>query len=86
MFFLEDLVFIPFNKGFEQMRSGLEELAYMNDEGTLYLLLEDTVYAIDVNMGKMDVATKTSTAAIVQHRETAFLLCVTAVMKMPENG
>ena len=41
------------------MRSGLEELAYMNDDGTLYLLLEDTVYAIDVNMGKMDVATKT---------------------------
>ena len=41
---LEDLVFIPFNKGFEQMRSGLEELAYMNDDGTLYLLLEDTVY------------------------------------------
>ena len=40
---LEDLVFIPFNKGFEQMRSGLEELAYMNDDGTLYLLLEDTV-------------------------------------------
>ena len=55
---LEDLVFIPFNKGFEQMRSGLEELAYMNDDGTLYLLLEDTVYAIDVNMGKMDVAYK----------------------------
>mgnify|MGYP000736056425 FL=1 len=26
--------------------------------GTLYLLLEDTVYAIDVNMGKMDVAYK----------------------------
>ena len=68
------------------MRSGLEELAYMNDDGTLYLLLEDTVYAIDVNMGKMDVPTKTSTATIVQHRETAFLLCVTAVMKMPENG
>jgi hypothetical protein len=30
----------------------------MNDDGTLYLLLEDTVYAIDVNMGKMDVAYK----------------------------
>ena len=55
---LEDLVFIPFNKGFEQMRAGLEALAYMNDDGTLYLLLEDTVYAIDVNMGKMDVAYK----------------------------
>lgn len=40
------------------MRSGLEELAYMNDDGTLYLLLEDTVYAIDVNMGKMEVAYK----------------------------
>ena len=33
-------------------------MAEMNDDGTLYLLLEDTVYAIDVNMGKMDVAYK----------------------------
>ena len=42
----------PFNKGFEQMRSVLEELAYMNDDGTLYLLLEDTVYKIDVLWAK----------------------------------
>ena len=86
MFFWKILFFIPFNKGFEQMRSGLEELAYMNDDGTLYLLLEDTVYAIDVNMGKMDVPTKTSTAAIVQHREDGIFVMCDGGDEMPENG
>ena len=53
---LEDLIFIPFNKGFEQLKSGIETLAYMNDQQILYLMLEDTVYSIDVNMGRMDIA------------------------------
>lgn len=53
---LEDLIFIPFNKGFEQMRSGLEELAYMNDDGILYMMMEDTVYTVDVALGRMDIA------------------------------
>ena len=51
---LEEMIFIPFDKGFEQMRSGLEELAYMNSNNEAYLMLEDCVYKIDVSLGRME--------------------------------
>ena len=50
---LEEMIFIPFDKGFEQMRSGLEELAYMNSNNEAYLMLEDCVYKVDVSLGRM---------------------------------
>lgn len=53
---LEELIFIPFGKGFEQLRSGIEELAYMNDSGQVYMMLEDSVYKIDVTLGRMETA------------------------------
>ncbi len=34
------------------MRSGLEELAYMNSNNEAYLMLEDCVYKIDVSLWK----------------------------------
>ena len=36
------------------MRSGLEELAYMNSNNEAYLMLEDCVYKIDVSLGRME--------------------------------
>ncbi|MGN0203946.1 MAG: hypothetical protein ACI4BB_05360 [Coprococcus sp.] len=53
---LEELAFIPFDKGFQQLESGLERLAYMNDRGEIYLLLEETVYCIDATLGRMETA------------------------------
>ena len=53
---LEEMVFIPFDKGFEQLKSGLEELAYMNSNNEAYLMLEDCVYRIDVSLGRMEKA------------------------------
>lgn len=51
---LEELAFIPFDKGFEQMKSGLEQLAYMNSNHEAYLMLEDCVYRVDVSLGRME--------------------------------
>ena len=51
---LEELVFIPFEKGFRQLKSGVEQLAYMNDQGEIYLLLEGTIYRIDASLGRME--------------------------------
>lgn len=51
---LEELVFIPFEKGFRQLESGVEQLAYMNAQGEIYLLLEGTIYRIDASLGRME--------------------------------
>ncbi len=53
---LEQLMFIPFEKGFAQLESGIQQLAYMNDSGEIYLMLEDTVYLIDAALGRMETA------------------------------
>lgn len=53
---LEELAFIPFDKGFQQLESGLEQLAYMNDSGQIYLLLEGKVYCIDASLGRVETA------------------------------
>lgn len=53
---LEELMFIPFEKGFAQLESGIRQLAYMNESGEIYLMLEDTVYRIDAALGRMETA------------------------------
>lgn len=53
---LEELAFIPFEKGYQQLESGLAQLAYMNDSGQIYLLLEGKVYCIDASLGRIETA------------------------------
>lgn len=53
---LEEQAFIPYDKGFEQLQAGLSRLAYMNDDGEIYLMLEDTVYRLEPALGRMEAA------------------------------
>lgn len=53
---LDELMFIPYNKGFQQLRDGVETLSYMNDSGTIYLMLDDTIYTINIDSRLMETA------------------------------
>lgn len=45
----EELVFIPSDKSYEIMKSELGQLMYVNEGGELFLMLDGTVYGIDLN-------------------------------------
>lgn len=46
---LEEEVFIPSNKSYEVLEAELGELAYVNEQKMLYLMLNSSVYKIDMN-------------------------------------
>ncbi len=50
---LEELMFIPYEKGFAQLEAGIESLAYMNDNGVAWLMIDDSVYSLDTASGRM---------------------------------
>lgn len=45
----EEFVFIPSDKSYEIMKSELGQLMYVNEGGELFLMLDGTVYGIDLN-------------------------------------
>lgn len=45
----EELAFIPSDKSYEVMKSELGQLMYVNEGGELFLMLDGTVYGIDLN-------------------------------------
>ena len=45
----EELIFIPSDKSFEVMKSELGQLMYVNEAGELYLMVNGSVYGIDLN-------------------------------------
>ena len=45
----EELVFILSNRSYEVMKSGLGQLMYVNEGGELFLMVDGTVYGIDLN-------------------------------------
>ncbi len=53
---LEALMFLPYDKGFEQLRQGVETLSYMNDSGIIYLMIEDKIFRIDPALGTLATA------------------------------
>lgn len=45
----EEMVFIPSGKSYEIMKSELGQLMYVNEVGELFLMVDGTVYGIDLN-------------------------------------
>ena len=45
----EELVFIPSDKSYEVMKSEIGKLMYVNEGGELFIMLDGTVYGIDLN-------------------------------------
>ncbi len=45
---IEEKVFIPSTKSYQYMSKYVETLAYLNDRNTLYIMIDDSVYSIDV--------------------------------------
>lgn len=45
----EEMVFIPSAKSYEMMKSELGQLMYVNEGGELFLMVDGTVYGIDLN-------------------------------------
>ena len=45
----EELVFLPSNKSYEIMKSELGQLMYVNEGGVLYIMVDGSVYGIDLN-------------------------------------
>ncbi len=50
---LEEQMFIPYDKGAAQLKTGVETLSYMNDEGLIYMMIDDVIYNIDPVLGYM---------------------------------
>ncbi|MCM1100347.1 MAG: hypothetical protein NC079_03205 [Clostridium sp.] len=45
---IEENVYIPYNKNYAVLKYQMEQLLYLNRDQKLYLMLEDTVYGIDL--------------------------------------
>ncbi|MCH5255126.1 MAG: hypothetical protein J1F41_09385 [Lachnospiraceae bacterium] len=45
---VEEQVYIPYGRSYELLKCDVEKLAYINKSGICYLMLEGTVYAIDL--------------------------------------
>lgn len=45
---VEELIYIPYDRSYELLKSDVEKLAYVNKEDICYLMLEGSVYAIDL--------------------------------------
>ncbi len=46
---IEELVYIPYDRSYELLRSDVEKLAYVSKSDIFYIMLEGSVYAIDLN-------------------------------------
>lgn len=46
---VEEHIFIPYDRSYEMLELDIQELAYVNNAGICYLMLEGNVYAIDLN-------------------------------------
>lgn len=45
---VEEHVFIPYNRSYQMIKNDIEELAYINKSGICYLMLDGSVYAINL--------------------------------------
>ncbi|MCM1037681.1 MAG: hypothetical protein NC434_00035 [Ruminococcus sp.] len=52
---VEEMVYIPYDKSYELLKSDIEKLAYVNKKGVCFLMLEGNVYAIDLNTKKHSI-------------------------------
>ena len=53
---LEALMFLSYDKGMQQLAGGIEKLAYLADDGMIYLMIEDSIYRIDPELFRIETA------------------------------
>lgn len=51
---LEALMFLSYDKGLQQLAGGIEKLAYLADDGMIYLMIEDCIYRIDPDLFRIE--------------------------------
>ena len=51
---LEEILFIPYTKGFYELASGLDRLAYMNPQGEIYFMMGDNIYCYNTVTGAFE--------------------------------
>lgn len=55
---VEELMFIPYNKAFDTLKADVEQLSYINKNGTFYLYLDGSILAINLlEMTYSEIAT-----------------------------
>lgn len=52
---IEESLFIPYTKSYEILKHDVENLCYVNNTGTLYILFNGTIYSIDLETTKADL-------------------------------
>lgn len=55
---IEEEIYIPYGKSYKIMKADLENLAYVNNHNMFYLLIEGTLYAVDLDTKNYEVLTK----------------------------
>lgn len=52
---IEESLFIPYTKSYEILKHDVENLCYVNQTGTLYILFNGTIYRIDIETTKAEL-------------------------------
>ncbi|MCR5000694.1 MAG: hypothetical protein K6A71_02735 [Lachnospiraceae bacterium] len=52
---VEERIFIPYTKSYEILKHDVENLCYVNQNGTLYILFNGTIYSIDIETTKAEL-------------------------------
>ena len=55
---IEEEVFIPYDKSYEILKSEMGQILYVNDQGVLYLMMNNDLYSIDLNTLKPKILVK----------------------------
>lgn len=52
---IEELIYVPYHKSYDLLKSDMERLSYVNKSGIYYFIMDGSVYAADLNARKYQV-------------------------------
>lgn len=52
---LNEEAFIPYSRSYVQLNSTISQLAYMNSSNEIYMMLDDSIYKIDIDLGRFEL-------------------------------
>ncbi len=52
---IEELIYVPYNKSYDLLKSDIERLSYVNKAGIYYFIMDGNVYAADLNERRYQV-------------------------------
>jgi|GEM_PF-499160 len=73
---LEELLFVPYHRGFEQLKEGISKLAYMSDDNMIYFMIENCIYKFNPSTSHLETAwdnIEASTCAVSDNGVIALL-------------